>query len=131
MTQENIEKFLARFYSFNDAVIVKIDIKFRHLSLPTVINVLLSTRDAESNVENEWVNVSLTVKDVTAFRFMESTKASFQVLSDGIHIAILDESIFIDFGDFDELPTDFNELESSRYFVKGRDFKWVILPYEE
>jgi len=127
----NLGKLLERFSSFYDSFVRAIDVKYRHLGQKTVVTVVLSAKDSQASGSDEWVNVAIEIENVTEFNFCEGPKLSYQVLSDGLKSAPFNESIFIDFGHFDELPQDPNEWRSSRFFVIGSAVKYSVLDYTD
>lgn len=125
------DELIERFSSFHDSFIRKIDVKYRHLGQVTIVTIVLSAREAQSADNEEWFDVAIEIGNATEFRFCESPKESYQVLSEGLKVARYYESIFIDFGHFDELPKDPNEWRSSRFFVIGSTVKWSVSNYTD
>ena len=73
----------------------------------------------------------LVVDEVTSFQFTENPKASYQVISDGLNMLARDESVFIDFANFTELPVEPGEFLHSPSHVVGRHLHWKVAPYSE
>lgn len=124
--QEEISRFLNRFYYFDDSVIRNIFIQFGHK-----VTLTLSTKDAEEPLNNGWVNVILEINDVTEFSFQESSKESYQVLSNNLHITFSNGLYFLDFGYFIDKPKDLPEYKKSKFYLVGKTLSWKVTDYQE
>lgn len=124
----NIESqsFLQRFYCFNDAVIRRVDIKYRDS-----VSFIISAQDSKRPEDDRWVNVELVIDGVTEFHLNESGKESWQVLSEDLRIVEADGELIFDFGYFDKQPADLTAMRQSKYCVIGRSFSWTVCPYSE
>ena len=125
------EGFLERFNKFRDSVIRGVHIRFRNPAEVSSISVEISTRDRESSETGEWRNVVLIVEDVSEFSFQESSKASYQVISDGLNILQSDDLIYIDFGHFSDPPDRAVEIRNSPARIIGKHLSWRVEPYRE
>jgi len=126
----DIDGYLERFYQFSDSVIRSIDIRFRNREKLTCVSVEISTRDSEKSEAEQWCNVILTVEGVSEFSFQENSKASYQVISNGINMLKSNGWIYVDFGHLDSL-VDSNEIRKSPAYVVGKDIFWKTMPYRE
>ena len=125
------ERFLERFNQFCDSVIRSLDVRFRNREEVNSISVEISTQDRESSETNQWCNVVLLIEDVSEFSFQESSKASYQVISDGLNILQSDGLICIDFGHFSDTPVDAVEIRKSPVHIIGKHLSWRVEPYRE
>ena len=112
-TDHDIDFFLRRFFYFSDGVIRDVNVRFRNSSRLSSLAVTLSTRDSESAGGADWVNVLLTISEVSEFVLSESIKESYQVLSNDLRIVPIREGLFFDFGN---LPSD--RLSKSTIFIR-------------
>jgi hypothetical protein len=94
------------------------------------VSAWIATRDTKETQNDGWVCVRLVISQVADFCFSETAKSSAQVLSQGIHICWLDDSIGIDFGHFVDSPNSVAELKSSSCFAIGLSLEWVVEPYK-
>ena len=129
--QSYIEHFLNRFSSFFDAVVRELQVVYRQNNQTVIVSLMLSARDVETPENDGWVDVLLRIEGVTEFRFADSQKASYQVLSDGLKILPIREGLFFDLGFFDELPSDFDELALSQHYAFGTGFTWEVRTYAD
>lgn len=123
--------FLERFYSFYDSIIREIEVHFRSKLEPTRARIFISSRDKEATSEKNWVNVVIEISEVSDFAFVENSKESYQVLSNGLHILNDHEFIMIDFGYHIETPENYDEFRQSKFFIVGKEMTWSVMDYKE
>ena len=119
-------EFLKRFYSFNDAVIRGLELHYA-ASGKKRVSVTLSARDEESG--QAWCNVVVVIDDVSEITFREG-RATCQVLSSGLVVMWLDESVWCDFSPSIE-PNSIEEFRQSDFYVVGRVVTWRADPYSD
>lgn len=123
----DVEVFLNRFNHFYDSVVRSFCATFSTESNSISVRVELSAQEETSG----WTNLVLEVEEVTSFQFINTPKANYQVLSDGLNLLEKEGLFYIDFGHFDETPTDTQEFLKSPAHIIGRCFDWKIIPYSE
>lgn len=128
---EETVKMLERFYGCDDGVIRNVNVFFTTTTRPTQITVILSVRDKEVQSSHSWVNLCLNLTDVKEFRVMDSSKQSYQVLSNGLHIQHFDGFFFIDFGFHVDAPAIASEFRSSNFYFVTRLLSWEVRQYGE
>jgi hypothetical protein len=128
---ERINEFRERFFSFSDAVIRSVDLRFRNSSGFSFVKVTISSRDRETRNDDGWVNVIIEVQDVSELRMTENQKESYQVLSNGIYVVKMNDLFYIEFGSCIDEPSDVDEVRQSRFYVAGREVHWKVVPYGE
>ncbi len=128
-----INKFLERFHFFYDSVIRNVKISFINESVAANIEVIISVRDRDNEtLENDrWVNVSIEIDEVVEFNFRESSKESYQVLSNGLHILEAESLLYFDFGFHIDAPNNFKEFKKSNFYVVGKNLTWAVEDYQD
>jgi len=126
--QEDCDRLLERFYGFCDGLIRSIVVRYlddgtRNLQME------VSTRDCKE-LENEgWVCVQLTVSNVQDFCIRENAKTTIQVLSEGIHVRRIADTVCIEFGGALETLQSLDSFRSADAFAIGSELDFVIGPY--
>jgi len=124
-------KFLERFNFFYGSVIRDVKISFRNPSFATNVKIIISTRDKETSESGSWVNVSVEIDKVTEFNFRETSKESYQVLSNGLHILESEGLFYFDFGFHADAPKSSEEFKESNFYIVGQSLNWKSEPYQE
>jgi hypothetical protein len=125
LNKDTLRRFLDRFYSFNDAVIRRLELHYA--TGHNRVAVTLSAQDQQSS--QGWCNVVLVVEDVSEIAFREG-KATCQVLSSGLVVTWFDENVWCDFSP-DLEPETTDEFRQSDFYVVGRTLSWRAEPYSE
>ena len=128
LNQNTTGEFLARFYSFDDSVLRKLEISYAPGSERSV-TVWIATRDAKETKNNGWVCVCLVISQAKDFCFAEASNTTAAVFSHGIHICWFDGIVGLDFSHFADPPDDLAELKSSKFFTTGSSLDWTVEPY--
>lgn len=126
--QDGANKFLERFYGFNDAVIRSISLRYledgsRNMELR------IATRDSQTQDSESWVCVKLTVHGLTEILLRENAKTTNQVLSEGIHLRHHDGKFDVEFGGECDPPQTVAELQTSDAYAIGGDVTFEVHPY--
>ncbi|WP_328400983.1 hypothetical protein [Nocardia sp. NBC_00403] len=118
ITGEHSSAFLQRFVNFYDGVIVGVDIRATLGKLATVrldIQAMDTTRPVRGPLvgarKSEWCLVRLTVHGVSEYRFLESRRYPYRVLSDGLAVAASPTEFVLD---LDPGPDDWNPSQVHR-----------------
>lgn len=125
------DKFLERFNFFYDSVIRSVRVWFRNENSSTKLSITISTRDKESYADGGWVNVNIEISEVTEFNIAESSRESYQVISDGLHILQSEDLLFFDFGFHTDTPEVSEEFKKSKFYVVGKNLTWIVQAYQE
>lgn len=131
MINEEIRELKSRFYNFNDAIIRGIFVKFQSSFADKSIDIILSSRDKITSVDDEWVNVNFQMTGVARFSFNENEKENYQVLSNGIHILKIDEYVYFDFGHFVDPPIYVDDFKESKFSLVCESFSYKVTEYRE
>jgi hypothetical protein len=121
---ESLSAWNERFASFNDAVIKSWSVKFA--STGSVLEVLAEAQDQES--PSGWSLVSLRLSGVTSLRFCDGPKASYQVLSNGLHTLLDTGRVALEFGDCIDTPESLSELMASPCHAVAETLEWEAQP---
>ena len=109
-----------RFASFNDAVLKSWSVNFA--STVPVWETELEAQDQES--PSGWSLVRIRASGVTSVRFCDGPKASYQVLSSGLHTLFDGGRVALEFGNFIDAPESLSELIGSQCHVVGEMLEW-------
>lgn len=93
--------------------------------------VVLSARDSESQAEDGWVNLRFELTGLVEYRLEEPANATYQVLSDGIQLAIFGDIVYLDLAPESESSTSAEDVRRSRLYVAAKCCSWAISEYEE
>ena len=125
-----INNFLERFNFFYDSIIRDVEIRFRNSSFPAKIKVIISTRDKETKKNEGWVDVKIEITEAVEFNFRESSKESYQVISNGLHIMESDALVYFDFGFHTDVSESPKEFRKSNFYIIGKSFDWAVEDYK-
>jgi hypothetical protein len=125
--QEDLKAWNERFASFNDAVLKSWSVKFAESG--SVLEVLTEALDQES--PSGWSLVSLRLSSLASLRFCDGPKASYQVLSNGLHTLLDTGCVALEFGDSIDTPESFSELMSSPCHAVGTTLEWDAQPVQQ
>jgi hypothetical protein len=128
LDQTTASEFLERFYSFNDAVLRKVEIYYAKEGDRSV-TVWVATRDAKETANDGWVCVRLVISRAQDFCFADAANTTAAVISNGVHISLLPGVVGLDFGHFVDPPDDLAELKSSKFFAIGSSVDWTVEAY--
>ena len=117
-----INNFLKQFNFFYDSVIRRVGISFRNGDFTTNVEVIISTRDSKTVENDSWVNVAIKISEVTEFNFRESSKESYQIISDGLHILESEKSVYFDFGFYSDAPKNSEEIQEIKFLCRREKF---------
>ena len=121
---DELTAWSSRFASFNDAVLKSWAVKFA--ATGAVLEVVIEAQDQES--PSGWSLVSLRLCKVTSLRFCDGPKASYQVLSNGLHALLDTGCVALEFGDFIDIPESLTELMSSPCHAVAETLEWGVQP---
>jgi hypothetical protein len=127
LAQQDAPSFLERFYSFNDALLRRVE----HSYSPSghkQTTITISGRDQQSETGRS--NVTLVIHDVSEIGFREG-KDTRQVLSDGLTVAWFDERVWCDFSPYATEPESLDDFRRSDFYVVGKGLSWRTAPYGE
>lgn len=125
---DSTDAFLARFYSFADAVIRKIEIVYAEDGTRQV-TLWIAARDRDSASQDAWVTACLVVSGVDSLRVSESDRTSLQVLSNGLHLAWFGDTVAIECGSLIDPPTNLEDVLASDLFLIGKRVNWSVGAY--
>jgi hypothetical protein len=128
LTKSTSNEFSNRFYSFNDAVLRKLEISYAEGGKRSV-TVWIATRDAKETTNNGWVCVRLVVSQVQDFCFAEAANTTAAVFSNGVHVCWFAGIVGLDFSHFVDPPESITELKTSKFFAIGSSAEWTVEPY--
>jgi hypothetical protein len=128
LNQSTVGEFLDRFYSFNDAVLRKLEVTYMKDGERNV-TVWIASRDANETRNDGWVCVRLVISRVQDFCFAEAGNMTAALISNGVHICWFAGIVGLDFGHFVDPPADMVELKSSKFFTTGSSVEWMVEPY--
>jgi hypothetical protein len=126
--QHSAEEFLNRFYRFSDSLIRSLTMRYCDDG-SRYVEICIATRDAKSLLEDQWVCVILTIHNVTEFGLKETRNTTNQVLSDGLHIQVIDGFIGVEFGGLPDKPRSIEEFRSSDGYIIADGISFDIEPY--
>lgn len=95
--QEDIDRFLTRFYGLSDSVVRSISLRYLDDGSRD-LEISVSTRDSTTEENRGWVCVEVLMRGVLEMAIRERDGTTNQVLSDGIHLQQLDEYLGLEFG---------------------------------
>jgi hypothetical protein len=124
----DISRLLRRFYEFTDSVLRSISIRFDDDGTQRM-DISISVRDAEAIDKHSWVCVVLFVDCISEMSVRDRPRTTIQVISDGIHIAMYDKQIGMEFGGAFEEPKNIEELRDSDVYVLGSTLSFDVFPY--
>lgn len=113
-----------RFLSFNDAVLKSWLVNFT--SKTPVLETEIEARDQAS--PSGWSLVKIRASGVTSLRFFDGPKASYQVLSNGLHTLFDGGCVALEFGDCIDVPESLSELMDSPCHVVAQMLEWEAQP---
>ncbi len=126
LTPDTINEFLERFYSLYDSVIRKIEYCYMSSGIQEA-NIIISSQDKNNSLG--WSNLRFFLSGVSEFTLHEG-RTTCQILSDGIHIKWIENSIYISFASSSE-PITTDEFRQSDLFAVCLSLFCDILPYSE
>lgn len=109
-----------RFASFNDAVLKSWAVEFS--STTPVLETVIEAQDRSS--PSGWSLVTIRLSGVTSLRFCDGPKASYQVLSNGLHTVFDTGCVALEFGDSIDTPESLAELMASPCHVVAETLEW-------
>lgn len=121
---EQLNSWTQRFISFNDAVLKAWCVEYTPTS--TILDIRLETQDIES--PSGWSQVKFRLFDVFSMKYADGPKATYQVLSNGLHILFESDQIALEFGNFIDSPESFSELVLSPCHVVAEKLEWGVEP---
>lgn len=128
MVQETYDAILNRFYGFDDGLIRSFRLMYSEDGTKHA-EIIVACRDAESSTNENWVAVTVSIRDVSEAKFVEGSHTTLQVLSDGLHICQYDDLVGVEFGGAYETPRTMDELRKSEAFVVGKKVGFEIGPF--
>jgi hypothetical protein len=75
-------------------------------------------------LDSGWSTVRLILSEVVHFEYFRSTKISYDVLSNGLHIVSQGNWIGVEFGDFVNAPSCLDELKKSPCHIVASKISW-------
>lgn len=117
---EELTAWNERFVSFNDAVLKSWSVMFA-LTTP-VLETVIEAQDQVS--PSGWSLVTIRLSRVSSLRFCDGPKASYQVLSNGLHTLFETGRVGLEFGDSIDAPESFSELMASPCHVVAEALEW-------
>jgi hypothetical protein len=118
---EELTAWNERFASFNDAVLKKWAVEFT--STTPVLEAVIEAQDRTS--PSGWSLVTIRLSGVSSLRFCDEPKASYQVLSNGLHTLLDTGRVALEFGDLIDAPESFSELMASPCHVLAETLEWA------
>lgn len=128
LNQFTSRDFLARFASFSDSLLRRLEIKYEETGQRTVF-VWVAARDLKGAQSDSWVCIRFAISSAQDFCFSESARTTAQVISHGIHIGWFGDVVGLDFGHLIDPPKSLKELALSKFFVTGTSVDWSVEPY--
>jgi hypothetical protein len=125
--QDELAAWNERFASFNDAVLKSWSVKLA--STKSVFEAQLEAKDQAS--PSGWSLVNLRASGVTSVQFCDGPRASYRVLSNGLHTLFDAGRIALEFGDFTDVPESFSELMNSPCHVVAEILEWEAQPVSQ
>ena len=125
LTSNGLNEHLQRFGNYNDAVIRYMAVEYRKSEAD--LHLAIDAQDT-ANKESGWTRITLTLRSCSLIRFVQSSRESYQVLSNGMHIIFAGGMIGIDLGHFVDSPESLNELQQSPCCGVGKDLFWAAAP---
>ncbi len=117
---EELNSWNDRFVSFNDAVLKSWAVKFALIA--PVLEAVIETQDQESS--SGWSLVTIRLTGVSSLKFCDGPKASYQVLSNGLHTVFDAGCVGLEFGDSIDTPESLAELMASPCHVLAETLEW-------
>ncbi|WAC25140.1 hypothetical protein [Blastomonas sp. SL216] len=124
LLHDEIDDFLNRFNSFNDAVARRWAIISSNEN--TNVAIELEACDLMSKV-SEWRKIKLMMADCRSVAFVKNTKIDYEVLSSGLYIVYCDGLFGLEFGDFHDAPNSLEEIITSRCHVVAASVAWEFV----
>lgn len=112
----NIDHIRSRFIGFNDGVIQKIAISYGENG--AMVDIEVQAKDLEA--AGGWSLVKIGLSECHQIKFVENPRASYQVLSNGIHFILESSWVGVELGHFVDPPDSMPELETSPCCAVGR-----------
>lgn len=131
LVPENLAEFRARFGSFHDAVIH--DIYLHVLGRWPYMRITLETIDLNASFDNQWVNLTIEVREVTDLLVKKPWNYDIAVIFNLI-VAIFDDQVHINFSPYwsDEDSKEGYQPSphpESDFIVIGKQCFWEVAPY--
>jgi hypothetical protein len=119
LSSSNLAMFLTRFGHCYDGLVryVKMDYETKE------VVVVLSVQDRETRENDGWVNLVLTVKEVSKFILIEN-RSTCVVLSSGLQVGFYNGKIYLDFSPYTEEPDGVDDFMKSHFLVVGKKCVW-------
>lgn len=128
ITRGDFDRILARFYGFSDGVVRWLRLQYEDDGTRNV-ELAIACRDAEATENEGWVCVRILVRNAQEFAVREQANTTLQVLSEGLHLQTIDESVGVEFGGALPSPRTESELRQSDGFVIGKEIEIEVGPY--
>lgn len=122
--REDIADVLDRFRSFNDGVVRSVIVRYE--SGGTVVDLEVAAKDRDS--ASGWSLVRLRLSGASSVCYKDGARASYQVLSNGLHFLLGENTVAIEFGDLIDEPESFDEVGVSPCHVIAKVAEWVASP---
>ena len=116
----DIVQFKTRFSSFDDGLLKSWNADFSDDVASLFVEI--ECRDEES--PSGWSKVAIRLFGLVSLRFYEGPKASYRVLSNGLHITLSENLIGLEFGDLIDAPESFDEVTNSLCHAIGDSIAW-------
>jgi hypothetical protein len=121
----SLPEFLERFYSFNDALIRRVEHRYL-ASGGRETTLTISGRDQQSSTGRS--NVVVVISEVSEICFREGNSTR-QVLSDGMTVAWFDGVVWCDLSPYTSEPDSIDDFRKSDFYVVGKVLTWRIEAY--
>lgn len=123
LTPGNVEDFKSRFYACSDGLLLHLDMRLGGNGEKTV-TLTIQVKDNARDSDDCWVKLKITVSGVLHYRFAQSSREQFQVLSDGIQIGLFANTVFLDLAPYTDEPDCENDFLRSSAYCAGSEVSW-------
>ena len=120
LKSEEFGLWYERFWSFYDSVVRSWAADFAQATKILVLTIEAQDRESPSG----WSLLTLRLSGVSSVRLSEGPKASYLVLSNGLHALFAVGCVGLEFGDFDDAPKTILELMQSPFHVVAESLDW-------
>lgn len=126
----NVRALLDRFFRCDDGVLKDLYLDLGSDDREPSATIELSVRDSVQDPSGEaWANLRLRLDRLQEFCLVNRDREECKVLSNGLHIAVFNGRVFVDFGLFTEDTSTLEEFRSSPFYLAGEELSWEVAPY--
>jgi hypothetical protein len=118
-SQADVDRLLNDFGGFFDAVVIGVTLALRRSRAKRAATVRILAEEGGTGASDRWRSVDFQIEGLRDFRFEETPKTSHHVLSMGLRVYLLEETLLLDLAPESEESLSLNDLRRSSQYVAG------------